>query len=114
MLTRNILDRLRMRTTLLVPLLFIFFGWTIVSLVILRIIVEQQTRTELNSDLSHSIITYQNLQHYHREMMHRESLLMADLPTIKALMTSGDRQTIEDAGSAFWKTSDSEIGRAHV
>jgi len=109
MLTRNILDRLRMRTTLLVPLLFVFFGWTIFSLVILRIIVEQQTRTELNSDLSHSIITYQNLQHYHREMMHRESVLMADLPTIKALMTSGDRQTIEDAGSAFWKTSDSDL-----
>jgi signal transduction histidine kinase len=109
MFTRNLLDRLRMRTTLLVPLLFAFFGWTIFSLLILRIIVEQQTRTELSSDLSHSIITYQNLQHYHREMMHRESVLMADLPTIKALMTSGDRQTIEDAGEEFWKTSDSDL-----
>jgi signal transduction histidine kinase len=109
MFTRNLLDRLRMRTTLLVPLLFVFFGWTIFSLLILRIIVEQQTRTELNSDLSHSIITYQNLQHYHREMMHRESVLMADLPTIKALMTSGDRHTIEDAGASFWKTSDSDL-----
>src|SRR5882757_7604587 len=109
MFIRNILDRLRMRTKLLVPLLFVFFGWTLFSLLILRIIVEQQTRSELSSDLSHSIITYQNLQHYHREMMHRESVLMADLPTIKALMTSGDRKTIEDAGAEFWKTSDSDL-----
>lgn len=109
MFIKNILDRLRMRTKLLVPLLFVFFGWTLFSLLILRIIVEQQTRSDLSSDLTHSIVTYQNLQHYHREMMHRESVLMADLPTIKALMTSGDKQTIEDAGTEFWKTSNSDL-----
>jgi signal transduction histidine kinase len=109
MFIRNILDRLRMRTKLLVPLLFVFFGWTLLSLLILRIIVEQQTRSDLSSDLTHSITTYQNLQHYHREMMHRESVLMADLPTIKALMTSEDKKTIEDAGTEFWRTSDSDL-----
>ncbi|MBS1800426.1 MAG: HAMP domain-containing histidine kinase [Acidobacteria bacterium] len=109
MFIKNILDRLRMRTRLLVPLLFIFFGWTLLSFLILRVIVEQQTRSDLSSDLAHSITTYQNLQHYHREMMHRESVLMADLPTIKALMTSEDKKTIEDAGTEFWRTSDSDL-----
>lgn len=109
MFTANLLDRLRMRTTLLVPLLFVFVGWTLLSLLILRIIVEQQTRKELASDLNHSIVTYQNLQRQHHDMMRREAMLMADLPTIKALMSSYDRQTIADGSAPFWHTSNSDL-----
>jgi len=106
---KTILDRFRMRTTLLVPLLFVSFGWTVISLLILRVIVQQQTQTDLTSDLRHSVSTYQNLQHQRSEMLRREAELLAALPTLKALMTSNDTGTIEDAGAAFWKTSKSDI-----
>ena len=106
---KTILDRFRMRTTLLVPLLFVSFGWTVISLLILRVIVQQQTQTDLTSDLRHSVTTYQNLQHQRSEMLRREAALLAALPTLKALMTSNDTGTIEDAGAAFWKTSKSDI-----
>ncbi|QHS51761.1 HAMP domain-containing sensor histidine kinase [Edaphobacter sp. 12200R-103] len=98
-----------MRTTLLVPLLIVFLGWTLLSILILRIIVEQQTRNELASDLSHSISTYQNLQRQHHGLMLRQAALIADLPTIKALMTSNDRHTIQDGSAGFWHTSDSDL-----
>lgn len=98
-----------MRTALLVPLLIVFLGWTLLSILILRIIVEQQTRDELTSDLSHSISTYQNLQRQHHDLMLRQAALIADLPTIKALMTSNDRHTIEDGSAGFWHTSDSDL-----
>src|ERR1700712_2399550 len=106
---KTILDRFRMRTTLLVPLLFVSFGWTVISLLILRVIVQQQTQTDLTSDLRHSVTTYQNLQGQRSEMLRREAELLAALPTLKALMTSNDTGTIEDAGAAFWKTSKSDI-----
>jgi signal transduction histidine kinase len=106
---KTIFDRFRMRTTLLVPLLFVSFGWTVISLLILRVIVQQQTQTDLTSDLRHSVTTYQNLQHQRSEMLSREAELLASLPTLKALMTSNDTGTIEDAGAAFWKTSHSDI-----
>ncbi len=106
---KTILDRFRMRTTLLVPLLFVSFGWTVVSLLILRVIVQQQTHTDLASDLRHSVTTYRNLQNQRSEMLRREAELLAALPTLKALMTSNDRGTIEDAGAAFWKTSKSDL-----
>ncbi|QNI37646.1 sensor histidine kinase [Edaphobacter albus] len=109
MVNANLLERVRMRTTLLVPLLIVFLGWTLLSILILRIIVEQQTRNELASDLSHSISTYQNLQRQHHELMRRQAALIADLPTIKALMTSNDRHTIEDGAAALWKTSDTDL-----
>src|ERR1700712_1213872 len=106
---KPILDRFRMRTTLLVPLLFASFGWTVISLLILRVIVQQQTHTDLASDLRHSVATYQNLQEQRSEMLQREAELLAALPTLKALMTSNDSGTIEDAGAAFWKTSKSDL-----
>jgi signal transduction histidine kinase len=109
MFSTKLLERVRMRTTLLVPLLIVFLGWALLSILILRIIVEQQTRNELASDLNHSISTYQNLQRQHHDLMHRQALLIADLPTIKALMTSNDRHTIEDGGTNFWHTSDSDL-----
>lgn len=109
MLSTRLVERLRMRTTLLVPLLIVFLGWALLSILILRIIVEQQTSTELASDLNHSISTYRNLQRQHRDLMRRQAVLIADLPTIKALMTSNDRHTIEDGGVHFWQASDSDL-----
>lgn len=108
-LSGRMFARFRMRTTLLLPLLFVSFGWTVVSLLILRVIVEQQTRHDLSSDLHHSVTTYGNLQRGRREALIHESLLLADLPTLKALMSSGDQRTIDDAGAGFWKTSGSDL-----
>jgi signal transduction histidine kinase len=105
----GLIDRLRMRTTLLIPLLVLSFGWTVISLLIIRTIVQHQIRDNLASDLQHSVSTYQNLQHQRREMLRRESALLADLPSLKALMTAHDARTIEDAGIEFWQVSGSDF-----
>jgi signal transduction histidine kinase len=98
-----------MRTTLLVPLLIVSFSWTVVSLLILSVIVQHQTRADLTSDLRHSVATYQNVQRERSAVLGREADLLAELPTLKALMTSNDRATIEDAGADFWKVSGSDL-----
>lgn len=99
---------LRLRTTLLIPLLLLSFGGTLVSLLILRNIVKQQVRANLASDLQHSVKTYQNLALQRRELLARESALLADLPSLKALMTA-DTRTIVDGGAEFWQTSGSDL-----
>src|SRR6202046_5828619 len=101
----RLMDRLRMRTTLLIPLLVLSFGCTLLSLLVIRTIVEQQTQTNLASDLQHSVKTYRNLQHQQRELLARESALLADLPSLKSLMTTYDPRTIEDGGGGFWQVS---------
>jgi signal transduction histidine kinase len=103
------MDRLRMRTTLLIPLLLLSFGCTVLSLLVIRTIVQQQTQTDLASDLKHSVKTYQNLQHQQRELLARESALLADLPSLKSLMTTYDSRTIEDGGVEFWQVSGSDF-----
>ena len=102
------MDRLRMRTTLLIPLLLLSFGCTPVSLLILQTIVRQQVRASLASDLQHSVQTYQNLARQRGELIMRESALLADLPSLKALMTA-DSRTISDGGVEFWKVSGSDF-----
>src|SRR5579871_107561 len=103
------MDRLRMRTTLLIPLLLLSFGCTVVSLLVIQKIVQQQVRANLNSDLRHSVKTYQNLQRQRRELLSRESALLADLPSLKALMTAPDARTIEDGGREFWQVGGSDF-----
>lgn len=98
-----------MRTTLLIPLLVMSFGWTVLSLLLIRSIVTQEIRSNLASDLQHSINTYQNLQQQRREMIARESALLADLPSLKALMTARDADTIQDGGEEFWRVSHSDF-----
>src|SRR6202020_2556141 len=105
----RLMDRLRMRTTLLIPLLILSFGCTLLSLLVIRTIVEEQTQTNLASDLQHSVKTYRNLQRQRHELLARESALLADLPSLKSLMTTYDQRTIEDGGVEFWQVSGSDF-----
>src|SRR5437588_9329275 len=83
-----LMDRLRVRTTLLIPLLALSLGCTLVSLLAIRRLVERQARVSLESDLRHSVMTYENLERQRREMLLNETALLADLPSLKALMTT--------------------------
>ncbi|MGA1984587.1 MAG: ATP-binding protein [Acidobacteriaceae bacterium] len=104
----RLMHRLRMRTTLLIPLLLLCFGLTPVSLLILKAIVKQQVRASLASDLQHSVETYANLAQQRRELLVRETALLSELPTLKNLMIT-DNRTIADGGVEFWRVSDSDL-----
>src|SRR6201992_4307187 len=105
----RLMDRLRMRTTLLIPLLVLSFGCTLLSLLVIRTIVQQQTQTNLASDLQHSVKTYRNFQRQRRQLLARESALLADLPSLKSLMTTYDSRTIADGGAEFWQVSGADF-----
>ncbi len=100
---------IRMRLMLLVPLLLVSVGLTAASLMVVRSWMQRQMAETLASDVSHSVATFQNLQHQHRQMLMREASLLADLPSLKALMTTRDRRTIEDGGQEFWKVSGADL-----
>ena len=89
----------RMRTTLMVSLLTVSLALTATCLLIIRVSVQQEISKGLNSDLEHSLSTFRNIARQRNQMLSREAALLADLPSLKALMTTQDPQTIQD-GSA--------------
>lgn len=103
------LQQWRMRTTLLVFLLLVSLGLTVITLAVVRVSVQRQIRAGLDSDLQHSLATFRNLTSQRNVMLSREAALLADLPSLKALMATGDAATIRDGGDEFWKLSGSDF-----
>ena len=99
----------RMRTTMMVSLLTVSLALTAMCLLIIRISVQQEIRKGLDSDLEHSLSTFRNIARQRNQMLSRETALLADLPSLKALMTTQDPQTIGDGSKEFWTISGSDF-----
>ena len=79
------------------------------SLLIVQDRVHRQTAQNLSTDLQHSLATFENLQRLRRDALIHENALLADLPSLKALMTTHDQRTIADGALEFWQVSDSDL-----
>jgi signal transduction histidine kinase len=99
----------RMRTTLMVSLLAVSLGLTVTCLFIISVTVQQEIRKSLQADLDHSLTTFANLANQRNRMLDREAALLADLPTLKNLMSTQDARTIQDESQDFWATSGSDF-----
>jgi signal transduction histidine kinase len=100
---------IRTRVLLVAAMALIIAGATFGSLLIVRHQLEKQVTEDLIRDLAHSVTTFQNLESQRLNALERENALLADLPTLKALMTTSDRLTIEDGGVHYWKVSESDL-----
>ena len=78
-------------------------GLTAASLLIVQRNVENQVRRNLRLDLANSVETFRNFQSEREESLARSAELMADLPVLKALMTSRHAPTIQDASSELFR-----------
>jgi signal transduction histidine kinase len=99
----------RMRTTLMISLLAVSLGLTATCLLIIRISVSHEIRKGLDSDLDDSLITFNNIARQRNIMLAREAALLADLPSLKALMSTQDARTIQDGSDEFWQVSGSDF-----
>ncbi len=92
---------------LLLSLLAVSFGLTAISLLMVRTSLRRQVRSQLAADLDRSAATFQNMQQQQRQMLAHEADLLADLPSLKALMTTDDTRTIADGAARFAQSSGS-------
>ena len=60
-------------------------------------------------ELSHSLWAVSDAESERLLELQRENALLADLPSLKALMTTADDRTIQDGGQRFWKTSGEDL-----
>ncbi|MGA3370337.1 MAG: HAMP domain-containing sensor histidine kinase [Terracidiphilus sp.] len=99
----------RMRTMLLLSLAAVVLIMTVLFLGMVRMTVERQVRGNLELDMRHSLQTFHNLQQQRQQLLLRESSLLSELPSLKAVMTTSDSRTIADAGAEFWSLSGNDF-----
>jgi signal transduction histidine kinase len=100
---------IRMRVLLVAAMALVIGIVTSASLLLVRHQLRIQVTEDLSRDLEHSVLTFHDLQAQRMTALERENALLADLPSLKALMTTSDQRTIEDAGIEFWKVSGNDL-----
>jgi len=100
---------IRTHVLLVFAMALVIISVTLVSLLIVRQRLSTQLREDVSQDLKHSVITFEDLQAVRLSGLERENALLADLPTLKALMTSSDDLTIRDGAVEFWNLSGNDM-----
>jgi signal transduction histidine kinase len=101
--------KLRMRTKFLLSMLLISAGLTCTSLLLVRHSVQKQVRREIFADLRNSVSTFQSFQRERELTLTHSAELLADLPNLRALMTTQHEATIQDASSGLWRLAGSDL-----
>jgi signal transduction histidine kinase len=71
--------------------------------------VRVHARGEIAQALRNSVVTFQSLQQQRDLTLGRSTALVATLPPLKAVMTTDDRATIQNASKMFWELAGSDI-----
>jgi signal transduction histidine kinase len=96
------MSSLRLRTKFLLTVTLVTAGLTAMTLLLVRRSVQQKVRHEIFRDLQNSVLTYQNFQRQRQAAFSESAELLADLPNVRALMTTRDASTIQDASQDIW------------
>jgi signal transduction histidine kinase len=99
----------RLRTKFLLSLLVISAGLTAATLLIVSYNVRKRVRENIREDVRNSVANYQSFQAQQEESLTRSAALLANLPNVRALMTTEDEATIVDASTDVWKLSGSDL-----
>jgi len=93
--------RTRLRTKFLLSLLAITAGLTSATLYLVSYSVQKRVRAGIWEDLRNSVNTYQTFERQRQSAFTREAELLANLPNVRALMTTQDRATIQDESASI-------------
>jgi len=98
-----------LRTKFLLALTAISALLTFGVLAVVQYRVRVHVRDEISQALRDSVVTFRSLQQQRETTLGRSTALLATLPPLKAVMTSEDPATIQDASRTFWQLAGSQI-----
>ena len=102
-------QRLRLRTKLLISVLAITSLLTAGALLVIRRVVKSHVETEVESALQGSANTFATYQERNSTTQERTAALIAELPSLKALLTTHDAATIQDGTGSMAAISGAQL-----
>ena len=103
------MGRIRLRTKFLLSMVVVSAALTFTTLLVVRHTVQQQVRLGIQRDLQNSVSAFHNFQKQREVTLERSAALLADLPNVRALMTTHDAATIQDAARDLWQLGGSDL-----
>jgi signal transduction histidine kinase/ActR/RegA family two-component response regulator len=103
------LNNAPLRTKILLALLAISAGLTCGTLLSVRYSVQKKVRESIREDLRASVRTFQTFERQREDALTRSAVLLASLPTVRALMTTQDGPTIQDGSEGLLKESGADL-----
>jgi signal transduction histidine kinase len=100
---------LRLRSQLLIAALLIIFGLTGSLLLFIRHTVNAEIQKQVRNGTEESVRAFESVQRQRELQLSRTAAMLADLPTLKAMMVPGHAPTIQDASEIFWKLAGSDL-----
>lgn len=82
---------------------------TCATLLVVRREFQREIKSTMDTDLRDSVRAFQNFERDRRESLTRSAELVANLPNLKALMTSNDPRTIQDGSEELWPLIGSDL-----
>jgi signal transduction histidine kinase len=100
---------IRLRTKFLFSMVVVSAALTFTTLLVVRHTVQQEVRLDIQRDLQNSVSAFHNFQKQREVTLERSAALLADLPNVRALMTTHDPATIQDASRDLWRLAGSDL-----
>ncbi len=101
--------KVRLRTKFLLSMVLISAGLTSLSLLLVRQSVQSQARQEIVAGLRNSVSTFLSFHREQQITLSHSADLLADLPNLRALMTTNHEATIQDGSTPLWHLADSDL-----
>ncbi|HLX86315.1 MAG TPA: ATP-binding protein [Terriglobales bacterium] len=100
---------IRLRTKFLLSMIAVSAALTFTTLLVVRHTVQQEVRLGIQRDLQNSVSAFHNFQKQREITLERSAALLADLPIVRAQMTTHDPATIQDASRELWQQAGSDL-----
>jgi signal transduction histidine kinase len=100
---------IRLRTKFLLSMVVVSTALTFTTLLVVRHTVQKEVRLGIQRDLQNSASAFHNFQEQREDTLERSAAMLADLPNVRALMTTHDAPTIQDASRDLWQLSKSDL-----
>ena len=100
---------IRLRTKFLLSMVVVSAALTFTTLLVVRRTVQQEIRLGIQRDLQNSVSAFHHFQKQREVTLERSAALLADLPNVRALMTTHDPATIQDASRELWQLAGSDL-----
>ena len=103
------MSRLRLKTQLLISTLLIICALTGAMLLIVRHTVRAEIDGQVRDSVAASVRAFESVQNQRQDQLSRTTAMLAELPTLKALMTTNHAPTIRDGSQPFWQLAGSDL-----